>query len=168
VVADIIEQLNPFLTDKHMVVSDVGDCLYAGLSLKTDLFMAPGYYSSMGFGVPAAIGAQVAKPDMRAVVLVGDGAFQMTGLEMNESDYHRFQQRNLRDVAIHRPDSRLLRTSEVGLHRSRESSWWRRYGCHDKRRIRYRIGHSEEEQEDVLDRCPDSRDRHITNAEAAD
>ena len=83
VVADIIEQLNPFLTDKHMVVSDVGDCLYAGLSLKTDLFMAPGYYSSMGFGVPAAIGAQVAKPDMRAVVLVGDGAFQMTGLEMS-------------------------------------------------------------------------------------
>jgi indolepyruvate decarboxylase len=66
-----------------MVVSDVGDCLYAGLSLKTDLFMAPGYYSSMGFGVPAAIGAQVAKPDMRAVVLVGDGAFQMTGLEMS-------------------------------------------------------------------------------------
>jgi indolepyruvate decarboxylase len=83
VVADIIEQLNPFLTDKYMVISDVGDCLYAGLSLKTDLFMAPGYYSSMGFGVPAAIGAQVAKPDMRAVVLVGDGAFQMTGLEMS-------------------------------------------------------------------------------------
>ena len=82
-VAHIIEQMNSFLTDKHVVVSDVGDCLYAGLSLKTDLFVAPGYYSSMGFGVPAAIGVQAARPDMRPVVLVGDGAFQMTGLEMS-------------------------------------------------------------------------------------
>ena len=82
-VADIIEQLNSFLGEEHIVASDVGDCLYAGLSLKTDSFIAPGFYSSMGFGVPAGIGAQIAEPKKRAVILVGDGAFQMTGLEMS-------------------------------------------------------------------------------------
>ncbi|HEY9682017.1 MAG TPA: thiamine pyrophosphate-dependent enzyme [Oculatellaceae cyanobacterium] len=82
-VADIIQQLNQFLTDDYVVASDVGDCLYAGLSLTTDTFIAPGYYSSMGFGVPAGIGAQIAQPEKRALVLVGDGAFQMTGLEMS-------------------------------------------------------------------------------------
>ena len=36
----------------------------------------------MGFSVPAALGASAAKPDHRVVVLVGDGAFQMTGQEL--------------------------------------------------------------------------------------
>jgi indolepyruvate decarboxylase len=33
--------------------------------------------------VPAAIGAQLAAPELRPLVLVGDGAFQMTGLELS-------------------------------------------------------------------------------------
>ncbi len=82
-VAAIIEDLNEMLNKSYAVVSDVGDCLYAGLSLKTDIFIAPGYYSSMGFGVPAGIGAQVAEPKMRSVILVGDGGFQMTGMEIS-------------------------------------------------------------------------------------
>jgi indolepyruvate decarboxylase len=36
----------------------------------------------MGFAVPAAIGAQLADPKLRPLVLVGDGAFQMTGMEL--------------------------------------------------------------------------------------
>ena len=36
----------------------------------------------MGFAVPAGIGAQLAKPKLRPLVLVGDGAFQMTGMEL--------------------------------------------------------------------------------------
>jgi indolepyruvate decarboxylase len=36
----------------------------------------------MGFAVPASIGAQLASPKLRPLVLVGDGAFQMTGLEL--------------------------------------------------------------------------------------
>lgn len=82
-VAGIIEDLNGMLTKHFSVVSDVGDCLYAGLSLKTDIFLAPGYYSSMGFGVPAGIGAQIAEPKRRSLILVGDGGFQMTGMEMS-------------------------------------------------------------------------------------
>lgn len=82
-VAGIIEDLNGMLSDKFAIVSDVGDCLYAGLSLKTNIFIAPGYYSSMGFGVPAGIGAAVAAPELRPIILVGDGGFQMTGMEMS-------------------------------------------------------------------------------------
>ena len=37
----------------------------------------------MGFAVPGAIGAQLARPDLRPLVLVGDGAFQMTGMEIS-------------------------------------------------------------------------------------
>ena len=37
----------------------------------------------MGFAVPAALGAMVARPKLRPIVLVGDGAFQMTGMELS-------------------------------------------------------------------------------------
>ena len=36
----------------------------------------------MGFSVPAALGAGMANPSLRPIVLVGDGAFQMTGTEL--------------------------------------------------------------------------------------
>ena len=37
----------------------------------------------MGFAIPAAIGAQTAKPQSRPIAIVGDGAFQMTGTELS-------------------------------------------------------------------------------------
>ena len=37
----------------------------------------------MGFAIPASVGAQLANPDIRPIVLVGDGAFQMTGIELS-------------------------------------------------------------------------------------
>jgi indolepyruvate decarboxylase len=82
-VAGMLDDIGAILnSNKHSVVCDVGDCLYAGLNLKTDHFFAPGYYSTMGYGVPAAIGAALALPDKRPIVLVGDGGFQMTGMEL--------------------------------------------------------------------------------------
>ena len=82
--ADIIEELNAFVAPgRYVVVSDVGDCLYACIELRTDHFLGPGYYNSMGFGVPAAVAAQLAVPERRALALVGDGGFQMTGVELS-------------------------------------------------------------------------------------
>jgi indolepyruvate decarboxylase len=78
----MLDHLNKAIDDRFAIVSDVGDCLYAGLSLKTDVFVAAGYYSSMGFGVPAGIGVQLAAPHLRSLILVGDGGFQMTGMEI--------------------------------------------------------------------------------------
>jgi indolepyruvate decarboxylase len=45
-------------------------------------FVATAYYASLGFAVPGALGAGLARPDRRPFVIVGDGAFQMTGLEL--------------------------------------------------------------------------------------
>ena len=44
--------------------------------------LAPVDYSCMGYAVPAAIGARLARPDCPVVALAGDGAFLMTGLEL--------------------------------------------------------------------------------------
>ncbi len=81
-VGHIIAAINRIMDENICIVTDVGDCLYAGLSIKTDTFIAPGYYSTMGFGVPASIGVQLADKTKRPIVLVGDGGFQMTGTEI--------------------------------------------------------------------------------------
>ncbi len=84
--ARLIGRLNAALTPDHMVVCDTGDCLFAATELRVHKgsdFFASAFYTSMGFAVPAALGAQVARPDARALILVGDGAFQMTGTELS-------------------------------------------------------------------------------------
>jgi indolepyruvate decarboxylase len=48
-------------------------------------FIAPAYYLSMGFAVPGSIGVEMANRKLRPFVLVGDGAFQMTGTELSTS-----------------------------------------------------------------------------------
>jgi len=82
----LFERLNWALEDDTVVIADVGDALFGGLDLITHRrteFLAPGYYLSLGFAVPASIGAQLANPNLRPLVLVGDGAFQMTGIEVS-------------------------------------------------------------------------------------
>ncbi len=81
-VADVIAALLGLDQSKYSFVADVGDCWFIGLELRADVFLAPGYYASMGFGVPGALGAGMADPDRRPFALVGDGAFQMTGTEL--------------------------------------------------------------------------------------
>jgi len=81
----LFERLNAFLTDSTVVVADVGDALFGAADLfirESTEFISPAYYTSMGFAVPASIGAQLANPKLRPLVLVGDGAFQMTGMEL--------------------------------------------------------------------------------------
>lgn len=60
---------------------DIGDCLFTALSVRPVPMVGPGYYASMGFGVPAGMGLQVTT-GQRSLTLVGDGAFQMTGMEL--------------------------------------------------------------------------------------
>lgn len=77
--------LDDLLNDKTVVIADVGESLFASADLrvrKSAEFLSPAYYTSMGFSVPAALGAGFADPGLRALVLVGDGAFQMTGTEL--------------------------------------------------------------------------------------
>ena len=84
--ARLIARLNAALSPAFIVVADSGDCLFAATELRVherSEFLASAYYTTMGFAVPAALGAQVARPDRRALILVGDGAFQMTGTELS-------------------------------------------------------------------------------------
>ncbi len=90
-IARLVEHVNEFLTDDTIVVADVGDALFSASDLyihRRTEFLGPAYYASMGFAVPAAIGAQLARPELRPLVLVGDGAFQMTGMELSTAVRH--------------------------------------------------------------------------------
>jgi TPP-dependent 2-oxoacid decarboxylase len=81
----LFRHLDTVLTEKTVVIADVGESLFAAADLHVRHrfeFLSPAYYTSMGFAVPAALGASFADPRLRPVVLVGDGAFQMTGTEL--------------------------------------------------------------------------------------
>ena len=85
-ISRLIARLDQALDDNTIVISDVGDALFASTELTTHgrtEYIGPAYYTSMGFAVPAALGASVARPNMRTVAIVGDGAFQMTGNELS-------------------------------------------------------------------------------------
>jgi len=91
-VADVLRELNRFLHGRpeHIVVAESGDMLFAGLDVRVEGktgYLAQGYYASMGFGVPGAIGAQIGT-GRRPIVLCGDGAFQMTGPEIAHAGRH--------------------------------------------------------------------------------
>lgn len=84
--ARLFARINRLLDENMVVIADVGDALLGSsdlmMSRRTD-FISPAYYTSMGFAVPAAVGAGVANRDFRPLVIVGDGAFQMTGMELS-------------------------------------------------------------------------------------
>jgi indolepyruvate decarboxylase len=81
-----IDVLNDFVDDHPEVplVADTGDCLFASVEIRSNECVAPAYYATMGFAVPAALGIQVSS-GRRPLVLVGDGAFQMTGPEVSRA-----------------------------------------------------------------------------------
>ena len=89
----LIAMLNERLDDDMIVIADIGDSLFAATELVIDgrtEFLSPAYYTSMGFAVPAALGVHVAASNRRAVAIVGDGAFQMTGMELSTLVRHGF------------------------------------------------------------------------------
>jgi indolepyruvate decarboxylase len=88
----MFQRLNSFLDDNTVVIADPGDAMFAAIDMTIHCateFLSPAYYTSLGFAVPASLGTQLARPELRPLVLVGDGAFQMTGMEL--SSIVRFQ-----------------------------------------------------------------------------
>ena len=82
----LFRHLDSLLDEHTLVIADVGESLFAAADLHVHRrfeFLSPAYYTSMGFAVPAAVGASFADPTLRPIVLVGDGAFQMTGTELS-------------------------------------------------------------------------------------
>jgi indolepyruvate decarboxylase len=92
-ISRMMARLNESLTDDTAIIADVGDALFAATELcvrTRTTFISPAYYTSMGFAVPAALGVQVAQPKLRAIAIVGDGAFQMTCMELSTIVRHGF------------------------------------------------------------------------------
>lgn len=79
--AEVITALNQVLSSEAIITTDVGQHqIWAaqGLNLqKPRTFISSGGLGTMGYGIPAAVGAQVAFPQRPVVVITGDGSFQM-------------------------------------------------------------------------------------------
>ncbi len=89
----LFQKINSVLDQKLVVVSDTGDSLFAAADLSITQhteFLSTAYYTSMGFAIPASVGVQVANRQLRPLVLVGDGAFQMTCMELSTTVRHKF------------------------------------------------------------------------------
>lgn len=134
--ADILAALDDCLPERTTLVSDAGS--FNDWFMRFFPFRAGREYlgtlsGSMGYAVPAAIGAHLARPEARTVALTGDGGFLMTGLEMASLAQWRipatvlvFQNGLWGSIALHQdrefPNDRfatqLPRVSIVGVARS--------------------------------------------------
>ena len=82
----LFQRLETYIDENTFVIADTGDALFASGDIsipRATEFMSSAYYATLGFSVPAALGVQLALPRLRPLVLVGDGAFQMTGVELS-------------------------------------------------------------------------------------
>jgi indolepyruvate decarboxylase len=85
-IANFFRLLGLNVGEQNTIVCDTGDALLGAMQLRTRApsnFLSDAYYLSMGFAIPAAIGVMAAQPDNKIFVIVGDGAFQMTGTELS-------------------------------------------------------------------------------------
>lgn len=82
----VIERIGELTKGEAIVVTDVGQHqMWAAqyYPYKNDRqLITSGGLGTMGFGIPAAIGAKLANPDKEVVLFVGDGGFQMTNQEL--------------------------------------------------------------------------------------
>ncbi|MBJ2173721.1 biosynthetic-type acetolactate synthase large subunit [Aureibaculum sp. A20] len=83
---EVIKQINEASKGDAIIVSDVGQhqmitCRYAKFN-KSKSNVTSGGLGTMGFALPAAIGAKMGQPDREVVAIIGDGSYQMTIQEL--------------------------------------------------------------------------------------
>ena len=80
------ELTRSFKGEDTVFVTDVGqNQMWAALHLEVDAprhHLTSGGCGTMGFGLPAALGAKIALPEAQVVQICGDGGFKMTGMEI--------------------------------------------------------------------------------------
>ena len=120
---EIIDKITKAFDSKAIVVTDVGQhqmfsARYANLDNNRS-FICSGGLGTMGFGLPAAIGAKVAMPNKTICLFVGDGGIQMNIQELATIMHHNI------DIKII-----ILNNSFLGLVRQwQEMFFEKRYSC---------------------------------------
>ncbi|MDD2235639.1 MAG: biosynthetic-type acetolactate synthase large subunit [Kiritimatiellae bacterium] len=89
----VIDELYRMTQGRAVVVTDVGQHqMWAGQFYRTDYpdnWISSGGAGTMGFGVPAAVGAQFGRPNDLVVCISGDGGFQMMNQELTTAVIHK-------------------------------------------------------------------------------
>jgi indolepyruvate decarboxylase len=90
--ARLMQRLNGFIGDNTTLIAETGDSIFAAadLVMHRDVgFIGQAFYLSIGFALPATMGAGFADPGRRIVTMTGDGAFQMTAQELSTICRHK-------------------------------------------------------------------------------
>jgi acetolactate synthase-1/2/3 large subunit len=83
---EVLKEINSQTKGEAAIVTDVGQhqmiaCRYADFNVSKSNITSGGL-GTMGFALPAAIGAKMAAPDREVVAIIGDGGYQMTIQEL--------------------------------------------------------------------------------------
>jgi acetolactate synthase-1/2/3 large subunit len=83
----LCKEINDFLTEDTIFIGDGGDIVTMSASVirthKPGHWLDPGPLGTLGVGAPFAIAAKTALPDKEIFVLFGDGAFGLTGFDID-------------------------------------------------------------------------------------
>jgi indolepyruvate decarboxylase len=82
----LFAKINSILDKSMAICADIGDSLFGAMDLTvhhSHHFLSPAFYTSMGTAIPYALAVQTACPQIRPIVIVGDGAFQMSCTELS-------------------------------------------------------------------------------------
>ena len=118
----VVDRLGP----DDILSSDVGQHQMLAAQLarfeKPRRWVNSGGLGTMGFGFPAAIGAGMAEPGVRSVVIAGDGGFQMTAQEL--ATLKMYDVRNVKICIINNSFLGMVRQWQEMFHGKRYSEVW--------------------------------------------
>ena len=116
-----VAKFSSMLPNKSILVADVGQnqiwCAN-NFKIKEGRFLTTGGMGTMGYSIPAAVGAKFARPDREVVLVCGDGSFQMC---MNELGTIAQNHLNIKIIVMRNTRLGMVRELQKNLYKSRYS-----------------------------------------------